>query len=288
MPWFKIDDNLAIHAKVVRAGNAAMGLWVRAGSWSAQQLTDGHVPDHIVTMLGTQTQAAKLVAAGLWHPSEKGGFVFHEWAERQPRREEVEGDRAAAKERMRLAREAKRSGKNAKTSPPEGKSSGKTDRARQKSASSQVSEVRSGEHSRTHLDLFGNPDPTRPDPTIEKRAHPTDGAGADEDTKPQTIEHRVTDWAYTKTDKAFDFIKTRAITKWAIHDKGADPNVVAKALVAVYEAGRPITKTTLGQYLDGHSPETKPDTRPGSSSWNRKLVPCNTCGGKHPEGAICE
>lgn len=30
------------------------------------------------------------------------------------------------------------------------------------------------------------------------------------------------------------------------------------------------------------------DTRPGASSWNRKLVPCATCGGKHPEGAICE
>ena len=33
--WFKVDDNLALHPKVLGAGNAAMGMWVRAGSWSA-------------------------------------------------------------------------------------------------------------------------------------------------------------------------------------------------------------------------------------------------------------
>lgn len=31
MPWFKVDDTLALHGKVVAAGNPAMGLWVRAG-----------------------------------------------------------------------------------------------------------------------------------------------------------------------------------------------------------------------------------------------------------------
>jgi len=43
MPWFKVDDTLAFHAKVVAAGNAAMGLWVRAGAHSMQQLTDGFI-----------------------------------------------------------------------------------------------------------------------------------------------------------------------------------------------------------------------------------------------------
>ena len=57
MPWFKVDDNLAFHHKVVAAGNAAMGLWVRAGAMCAQQLTDGFVPDHMVNTLGSKALA---------------------------------------------------------------------------------------------------------------------------------------------------------------------------------------------------------------------------------------
>lgn len=107
MPWFKVDDNLAFHAKTVAAGNAAMGLWVRAGSWSAQQLTDGLIPNHLVSSLGNQAQAKKLVEAGLWEKV-AGGYRFWEWTERNPTRDQVEEERAAARERMRLAREEKR------------------------------------------------------------------------------------------------------------------------------------------------------------------------------------
>ncbi|MFC5184392.1 hypothetical protein [Actinomadura harenae] len=103
MTWFKVDDTLAFHRKVVAAGNAAMGLWVRAGSWSAQQLTDGFVPKHMVASLGTRGQAEKLVAVGLWEHAE-GGYVFHGWNERQPTRQQVEQEREAARERMRRRR----------------------------------------------------------------------------------------------------------------------------------------------------------------------------------------
>ena len=47
MSWFKVDDQLAFNAKIVAAGNEAMGLWVRAGSWSAAQLTNGFIPEHM-------------------------------------------------------------------------------------------------------------------------------------------------------------------------------------------------------------------------------------------------
>ena len=107
MPWFKVDDNLAFHAKVVAAGNAAMGMWVRAGSWSAQQLTDGFVPDHMVPALGDKRQAQRLVAVGLW-TQESDGYRFHEWMDRQPSREQVEAERAAARERMAARRKNKR------------------------------------------------------------------------------------------------------------------------------------------------------------------------------------
>lgn len=95
MTWFKVDDTLAFHHKTVAAGVSAMGLWVRAGSWSAQTLTDGFVPEHMVPALadGNVGLAGSLVEAGLWRRV-KGGYQFHEWAERQPSRQSIEDRRA--------------------------------------------------------------------------------------------------------------------------------------------------------------------------------------------------
>ena len=104
MPWFKVDDTLAFHAKVVTAGNAAMGLWVRAGAWCMQQLTDGHVPNHMISVLGSTGQAKALVAAGLWIKVDDG-YRFHEWDERQPSRDQVENDRQWNATRMALHRD---------------------------------------------------------------------------------------------------------------------------------------------------------------------------------------
>ena len=151
MPWFKVDDNLAFHHKVVAAGNPALGLWVRAGSLCAQQLTDGFVPDHMIPTLGTITQAKRLVTVGLWDRV-RGGYRFHGWDERQPSKASVEAERAAAQERMRAYR-AKKKGVS-------------------QEESSQVSEPRSGEQQpnerRTNAEVqrsFANPDPTHPDPS---------------------------------------------------------------------------------------------------------------------------
>lgn len=106
MPWFRIDDTFALHRKVVTAGNAAIGLWARAGAWSAQQLSDGFIPLDVVATLGTRQQAERLVTAGLWVHAD-GGYRFHEWAERQPSRASVEKKRAEWRDRQRKAREGK-------------------------------------------------------------------------------------------------------------------------------------------------------------------------------------
>lgn len=107
MPWFKVDDKLATHPKAFAAGNAAMGLWVRAGSWSMGALTDGEIPRAIVRTLGTERQAAQLVAAGLWEATAEG-WRFHEWSERQPSREKLDAEMAAARERKQRSRDAAR------------------------------------------------------------------------------------------------------------------------------------------------------------------------------------
>lgn len=152
MPWFKVDDGLHAHMKAVRAGVPAMGLWVLAGSWSSNQLTDGWVPDYIVARLDPdyREHAATLVRAGLWvedeHDGDKG-WRFHQWDEHQPSSESVLAKREAARERMRRIRE-------------------------QRSAGSQ--DVRANVRGNI-AGTSPNPDPTRPDPTqlpteVEPRA----------------------------------------------------------------------------------------------------------------------
>lgn len=111
MTWFKVDDNLAHHRKVLAAGNAAMGLWVRAGALCASQLTDGKVSPEMLRSVGTTAQARRLVDAGLWREVDEG-YEFHEWSERQPSKQSVKEERAKTAERQRNWRErnAKRNG----------------------------------------------------------------------------------------------------------------------------------------------------------------------------------
>ena len=110
MPWFRVDDTFSHHAKVMAAGNAAIGLWVRAGAWSMQQLTDGYIPLHVAAMLGTRSEARRLVQAGLWAEKDDG-YVFHEWEQRQPSRAQLHADREAAAERQRKWREKRQAGR---------------------------------------------------------------------------------------------------------------------------------------------------------------------------------
>lgn len=104
MPWFRVDDQLHAHPKPNRAGLAAMGLWTLAGSHCMSYLTDGVVERWWVESKPRGVKlAARLVAAGLWH-EHPDGWVFHDWEEFQPTREQILAERGAAVERMRKVR----------------------------------------------------------------------------------------------------------------------------------------------------------------------------------------
>lgn len=117
MPWFKIDDKAHSHPKWLKAGNAALGLFVRAGSYSAQHLTEGIVPGVIAQLYGTAPQAAKLVKVGLWHDSPHdcprcpqpaaGDYVIHDFFEggRNSTRQAVEEAKKRAAGRQSKKRE---------------------------------------------------------------------------------------------------------------------------------------------------------------------------------------
>jgi hypothetical protein len=117
VPWFKIDDSAHNHPKFRAAGNAAIGLWTRCGSFAANHLTEGIVSGELAREYGTPVQIAKLVKVGLWHESghdcprcpqpTAGDYVMHDYFEagRNSTKEQVEADRAAAAERQRRRRE---------------------------------------------------------------------------------------------------------------------------------------------------------------------------------------
>ena len=92
MVWFQVDDNLAFHPKAVAAGNAAMGLWVRAGAWSAANLTDGFIPYRVAYQLGSRANCERLVKEKLFD-STPDGYQFHDWNDRNLTKNEVEEKR---------------------------------------------------------------------------------------------------------------------------------------------------------------------------------------------------
>lgn len=84
MGWFKVDDKLHSHPKWLALPIRARALWVTAGSWAADQGTDGLVPRHVLPRLdGRPADAAQLVAAGMWEPC-PDGWIFHDWDLYQP------------------------------------------------------------------------------------------------------------------------------------------------------------------------------------------------------------
>lgn len=124
MPWFVVDDSAHTHPKIIKAGNAAVGLWMRCGSYAAQHLTNGIVPAAIATMYGTAPQIAKLIKLNLWHPSghqcpgcaqpAEGDYVMHDYLAYNPTRKQVIDRREKAAEKKRR----QRGESTAPTNPP--------------------------------------------------------------------------------------------------------------------------------------------------------------------------
>lgn len=107
MTWFRLDDSFYSHPKVLKAGNEAVGLYVRCGTYAAAHVTDGFVDRSVVTLYGSEALAARLVDAGLWHRT-RGGWNIHDYLDYNPSREAVEKERKAKAERQKRWREGQR------------------------------------------------------------------------------------------------------------------------------------------------------------------------------------
>ncbi|AVP42296.1 hypothetical protein SEA_FENRY_70 [Gordonia phage Fenry] len=119
MPDFRVSDTAAFDDKMIQAGNSAIGLWARAGAWCMQQLTDGFVPTRIARQIGTKAQADRLTDCGLWE-SVDGGYRFVKFLNHQRSKEQVESEKAAARQRMRKVRSGERSSERTEPVQPNG------------------------------------------------------------------------------------------------------------------------------------------------------------------------
>lgn len=107
MPWFRIEDSFHSHSKVIKAGNEATGLYVRCGSYAAEHLTDGFIPEHVALLYGTPELVDTLVRAKLWRRA-KGGWRMPDYLDYNPSKEAVEKDRKGKAERQKRWRERQR------------------------------------------------------------------------------------------------------------------------------------------------------------------------------------
>ena len=123
--WFKVDDSFYSNPKTAMLSDGATALWLRSGSWSAQQLTGGFVPARMVPMFrGSDDSVSELCDAGLWeYDDERGGYPFHDWSDYQPDGEEVD---ALRRKRSEAGKRGANCRWNRKTVDENGKN-GKTD-----------------------------------------------------------------------------------------------------------------------------------------------------------------
>jgi hypothetical protein len=111
MPRFRLEDAFAFHPKVVQAGNAAVGAWVRMGTYCAANLTDGFIPDRVARLIANEDELKDLLGAKLIRRSESG-YCIHDYLTYQISKQDVEEERASAKERMRSHRKGVRQNKH--------------------------------------------------------------------------------------------------------------------------------------------------------------------------------
>ena len=120
MPWFRLDDSFHSHPKVIAAGNEAIGLFVRCGTYAAEHLTDGFIPEHVAVLYGgsqvrsrgdaadgkAEALAETLVRTKLWRRT-RGGWRMPDYLDYNPSKEAVDKERKNAADRQRRSREAK-------------------------------------------------------------------------------------------------------------------------------------------------------------------------------------
>jgi len=107
MTWTKLDDGIFDHPKMVKAGEDAANLYVRALVYCNRFLTDGRIDPEVLSVITRKRDAAKLAEAlvrvGAWEALPDGGWLVHGFHEHNPTSEQVAARRAEISEKRSKA-----------------------------------------------------------------------------------------------------------------------------------------------------------------------------------------
>jgi len=107
--WFRLAGTFSDHPKVIAAGNAAVGAWVRLACWSAEHETDGFVPQEIARRFASRRELARLVVSprASVRPlleTADDGYLLRDFLTFNPSHAQRERERAQMRERQRRHR----------------------------------------------------------------------------------------------------------------------------------------------------------------------------------------
>ena len=110
MPYARIDTNAWANPKLTSLADGEWRLYMNAILWSVDNLTDGFIPTHMLTVLAAVTRSEyarrrvhNITKQGLWRTCE-GGWLIHDFLKHQRSKEQVEQDKAGNRRRQQRHR----------------------------------------------------------------------------------------------------------------------------------------------------------------------------------------
>ena len=227
----KFDLDYADHPKIVALSDSAFRAHVEMILYSRKYMTDGHIPNRVANRLGYDS-LNELLSNDAEKPSliknEDGSYQLHGYGDMNDLKSDIE-------ERIRInkrngARGGRPKGSKKTQSVTDSVSQSRTQTVTQKKAETET-------ETETDSKEQANQD------SRAKRPHLSDAEKHIND---------VTGAAYEAIGKSANYLALRGIAKWCVNDRGLGSEQFTAAVVAVYQRGKPITKQTIGQQLDGH------------------------------------
>jgi hypothetical protein len=151
MSWVRIDDTMTFNHKIVAAGNAAVGAWIRLSAYSSAHGLDGKIPDSVARMIASRKELEAAMGANLLHRIDDG-YEVHDFLEYNPSAAEVA-------ERRSKRQNAGRNG---------GKKSGDSRRSKSEANASSFASTSDEAEENRDASTKTNPGPARPGPEEEK------------------------------------------------------------------------------------------------------------------------
>lgn len=127
MAWGRLDDTMAFHRKIMKAGNAGVGAWARMIAWSCGEGTDGFIPAETARAIATPEELQRLLFAGLLEPGQDDGYTIHDFLDYNRSAAQLAADRAAVSAARAEAGRRGAAARWQRDSKPDGKTDSKID-----------------------------------------------------------------------------------------------------------------------------------------------------------------